>query len=207
MPRKLTVGKTSKISIFQRKTGRWIVDWYDEHGKRRNPSFATLKEAEAFQKQKRADLQRHRETRFDVDDREMFSQARDLASSHGYTVLQAIQEWHRSKGSSKAMPLGDVVEKFLAAKSNRSPAYISLSLREHCVRKPFLHDQAEFETMSDLGEKIGDNNRFSRPGHAEGKDVIAGERSYRTGRKPARPGMERSWVAALGATCPALFCR
>ena len=47
MPRKLTIGKTSKISIFQRKTGRWIVSWYDQHGTRRNPSFATLKEAEA----------------------------------------------------------------------------------------------------------------------------------------------------------------
>ena len=55
--------------------------------------------------------------------REMLSQARDLASSHGYTVLQAIQEWYRSKGSSKAMPLGEVIKKFLAAKSNRSEAY------------------------------------------------------------------------------------
>jgi hypothetical protein len=53
MPRRLTIGRTSKISIFQRKTGRWIVDWHDEHGGRRNPSFATPKEAEAFQKQKR----------------------------------------------------------------------------------------------------------------------------------------------------------
>ena len=124
MPRKLTIGKTSKISIFQRKTGRWIVDWHDEHGARRNPSFATLKEAEAFQKQKRAELERHREGRFNLDDREMLSQARDLASSHGYTVLQAVQEWHSSKGSSKAMPLGEVIEKFLAAKSNRSAAYM-----------------------------------------------------------------------------------
>lgn len=124
MPRKLTVGKASKISIFQRKTARWIVNWYDEHGKRRNPSFATLKEAEAFQKQKRADLEWHRETRVDVDDRQMYSLPRDLASSHGYTVLQAIQEWHRSKVSSKAMPLGEVTEKFLAAKSKRSAAYV-----------------------------------------------------------------------------------
>jgi integrase len=53
----------------------------------------------------------------------MLSQARDLASSHGYTVLQAIQEWHSSKGSSKAMPLGEVIEKFLAAKASRSTAY------------------------------------------------------------------------------------
>jgi hypothetical protein len=124
MPRKLTVGKTSKISLFQRKTGRWIVNWYDEHGKRRNPSFGTLKEAEAFQKQKRADLERHRETRFDLDDRQMFSLARDLATSHGYTVLQAVQEWHRSKGSSNGAPLGEVIKKFLAAKSNRSEAYM-----------------------------------------------------------------------------------
>ena len=70
MPRQLAVGKASKISIYQRNNGRWIVDWYDEHGARRNPSFATLKEAEAFQKQKRADLERHQETRFDVDDRQ-----------------------------------------------------------------------------------------------------------------------------------------
>jgi len=46
------------------KTGRWILNWYDEHGARRNPSFATLKEAEAFQKQKRAELERHRGGRF-----------------------------------------------------------------------------------------------------------------------------------------------
>jgi hypothetical protein len=123
MPRKLTVGKTSKISIYQRSNGRWIVDWYDEHGARRNPSFATLKEAEAFQKQKRADLDRHGETRFDVDDRQMYSLARDLASSHGYTVLQAIQEWHRAKSPSNGLPLGEVIQKFLDAKASHSSAY------------------------------------------------------------------------------------
>ena len=123
MPRKLTVGKISKISIYQRGTGRWIVTWYDEQGVRHHSTCATQKEAEVIQRQKRADLERHRETRFDVDDRQMFSLARDLAASHGYTVLQAVQEWNRSKGSSKAMPLGGVIEKFLAAKSNRSPAY------------------------------------------------------------------------------------
>jgi integrase len=123
VPRKLTVGKISKISIYQRGTGRWIVTWYDEQGVRHHTTCATRKEAEVTQRQKRADLERHRETKFDVDDRQMFSLARDLAASHGYTVLQAVQEWNRSKGSSKAMSLGEVIEKFLAAKSNRSPAY------------------------------------------------------------------------------------
>src|SRR6516165_6604911 len=123
MPRKLTIGKTSKISIFQRKTGRWIVNWYDEHGARRSPSFATLKEAEAFQKQKRTELERHRETRFDLDDRQMYSLARNLASSYGYTILQAIQEWHRAKGSSNGLPLGEVIQKFVDAKASHSSAY------------------------------------------------------------------------------------
>jgi hypothetical protein len=94
MPRKLTIGKTSKLSIFQRKTGRWIVDWHDEHGARRNLWFATLKEAEAFQKQKRAEIERPRGGRFNLDDREMLSQARGLASSYRYT--------HRPTGCSGA---------------------------------------------------------------------------------------------------------
>jgi hypothetical protein len=78
----------------------------------------------SFQTQKIAELERHREGRFNLDDREMLSQARGLASSHGYTVLQAVQQWHSSKGSSKAMPLGQVIEKFLAAKSDRCAAYM-----------------------------------------------------------------------------------
>ena len=61
MPRKLTIGKISRISIFQRNRAS-IVNWYDEHGARRNPSFATLKEAEGFQKQKRAELARKSHT-------------------------------------------------------------------------------------------------------------------------------------------------
>ena len=48
----------------------------------------------------------------------------------------------------------------------------SLRLRKHCVRESFLHDQAESEPMSDLGEKISDNNRFSGPGHAEQDPVL-----------------------------------
>ena len=67
----------------------------------------SLSDAKKLQSEKIAELQRHREGRFNLDDREMLSQARDLASSHGYTVLQAVQEWHSSKGSSKATPLGE----------------------------------------------------------------------------------------------------
>ena len=99
------------------------MHWKDVTGKLRFTTRRSMAEAKQLQAEKIEELRRHRETRFDVDDRQMFSLARDLAASHGYTVLQAVQEWNRSKGSSKAMPLGEVIEKFLAAKSNRSPAY------------------------------------------------------------------------------------
>jgi hypothetical protein len=84
----------------------------------RHRSLVSVQVPLSFQAEKIVELQRHRETKFDLDDREMHSLARDLASGRGYTVLQPVQEWHRSKGSGKVMPLGKVIEKFLAAKSN-----------------------------------------------------------------------------------------
>ena len=55
----------------------------------------SLSDAKKLQSQKIAELERHRGGRFNLDDGEMFRLVRYLASSHGYTVLQAIQEWHR----------------------------------------------------------------------------------------------------------------
>jgi integrase len=118
-----SAGKALSVDIYERGDGRWTVHWKDVTGKLRFTTRRSMAEAKQLQAEKIEELRRHREGRFNLDDREMLSQARDLVSSHGYTVLQAIQEWHRSKGSSKAMPLGEVIEKFLAAKSNRSEAY------------------------------------------------------------------------------------
>jgi hypothetical protein len=64
------------------------VVWKDETGKGCFASRGSLAEAKTFQTQKIAELERHREGRFNLGDREMLRQARDLASSHGYTVLQ-----------------------------------------------------------------------------------------------------------------------
>ena len=101
-----SAGKALSVDIYERGDHRYHVVWKDEIGQRCFASRGSLAEAKSFQTQKIAELVRHREGRFNLDDREMLSQARDLASSHGYTVLQAVQEWHSSKGSSKAMPLG-----------------------------------------------------------------------------------------------------
>ena len=126
MPWERSIGKASasKLKIYAKKDGRYDVSWYDQAGKRHVSTRQTLAAAKSFQAQKIAELQRHRETKFDVDDREMYSQARDIASQYGYTVLRAVREWATLKGSSKAMPLGEVIEKFLTDKSNRAPAYI-----------------------------------------------------------------------------------
>jgi hypothetical protein len=116
--------RLTKLKIYAKKDGRYDVSWYDQVGKRHVSTRKTLAAAKSFQAQKIAQLERHREGRFNLDDREMLSQARDLASIHGYTVLQAVQEWHSMRASSKAMPLGEVIDKFLVAKSNRSSAYM-----------------------------------------------------------------------------------
>ena len=120
-----SAGKALSVDIYKRGDGRFTVYWKDETGNMRFTTRRSLSDAKKLQSEKIEELRRHRETRFDVDDRQMFSLARDLAASHGYTVLQAIQEWYRSKGSSNGLPLGEVIEKFLAAKSNRSEAYIN----------------------------------------------------------------------------------
>jgi integrase len=121
--RSISKASASKLSIYAKKDGRYDVSWYDQAGKRHVSTRASLAAAKAFQAEKIRELQRHREGRFSLDDREMLNQARDLAASHGYTVLQAVQEWHNWKGASNGMPLGEVIKKFLAAKSSRSPAY------------------------------------------------------------------------------------
>jgi hypothetical protein len=67
-----------------------------------------------------AELERHAEGRFNLDDREMLSQARDLAPSRIHrTGCSGVAQFESSKGSSTAMPLGGVIEKSLAAKSSQ----------------------------------------------------------------------------------------
>jgi hypothetical protein len=74
-------------------------------------SRGSMAKAKSFRTQKIAELQRHRETRFDLDDKQMYHLARDLTASHGYTILQAVQEWYRAKGSSNGQPLGEAIKK------------------------------------------------------------------------------------------------
>ena len=87
--------KALSVDIYERSDGRYHVVSKDETGERHYTTRRSLSDAKKLQSEKigELDLERHRGGRFNLDDREMLSQARDLASSHGYTVLQAIQEW------------------------------------------------------------------------------------------------------------------
>src|ERR1700682_3367094 len=99
-----SAGKALSVDIYERGDHCYHVVWKDETGRRCFASRGSLAEAKSFQTQKIAELERHREGRFNLDDRETLSQARDLASGHGYTVLQALQEWHRRKALPTANP-------------------------------------------------------------------------------------------------------
>src|ERR1700736_4601401 len=83
-----SAGKALSVDIYERGDHRYHVVWKDETGKRCLDSRGSLAEAKTFQTQKIAELERHREGRFNLDDREMLSQARDLASSQLRRMLQ-----------------------------------------------------------------------------------------------------------------------
>ena len=81
--------KALSVDIYERSDGRYHVVSKDETGGRHYATRLSLSDAKKLQSEKIGELQRHREGRFNLDDREMLSQARDLASIHGYTVLQS----------------------------------------------------------------------------------------------------------------------
>jgi hypothetical protein len=89
-----SVGKLLPVDIYERADQRYHVVWRDETGKRRFASRGSMAEAKSFQMQKIAELQRHRETRFDLDDKQMYSLARDLAASQ-VKFQQRYQTRHR----------------------------------------------------------------------------------------------------------------
>jgi hypothetical protein len=138
-----SAGKALSVDIYQRGDHRYHVGWKDGTGRRCFASRGSLAEAKSFQIQKIAELERHREGRFNLDDREMLNQVRDLASSHGYTVLQALQEWHWAKGSTNAQPLGKAFDNqniadggFLGSEEG---AFQSEGISAVCFHKPSAH--------------------------------------------------------------------
>ena len=152
--------KALSVDIYERSDGRYHVVSKDETGERRYTTRFSLSDAKKLQSEKIADLERHRGGRFNLDDREMLSLARGLASSHGYTVLQAIQEWHRAKGSSNGLPLGEVIQKFVDAKASHSSAYTDkLNADVLLVKRHFGADRPIDRIRSDEIEDFLDSKK------------------------------------------------
>ncbi|MBV9298500.1 MAG: hypothetical protein JO066_05940, partial [Verrucomicrobia bacterium] len=66
-----SAGKALSVDIYERGDHRYHVVWKGKTGQRCFASRGSLAEAKSFQAQKIAELERHREGRFNLDDREM----------------------------------------------------------------------------------------------------------------------------------------
>jgi hypothetical protein len=75
-----SAGKALSVDIYERGDHRYHVVWKDETGKGCFASRGSLAEAKSFQTQKIAELERHREGRFNLDDRVKSSRVKSQLS-------------------------------------------------------------------------------------------------------------------------------
>ncbi|MGA7393355.1 MAG: hypothetical protein WCC08_19000 [Terrimicrobiaceae bacterium] len=115
-PLRITAVKGCEISTYRLSSGRCMVVWYDSEGRRQRRSRATLKEADELVRDVSEALQKKVNGTMTLDDRQAYSLARELVEPFGYTVLQAVREWERSKAPYRGKKTADVVAELIAAK-------------------------------------------------------------------------------------------
>lgn len=93
-----------------------MVVWYDSDGRRQRRSRATLKEADELVKEISDSLNAKRNGAMTLDDRQSYGLAREIVKPFGYTVLQAIREWERSKAPYRGKKVTEVIAELIAAK-------------------------------------------------------------------------------------------
>lgn len=101
--------------------------WYDSDGLRQRRSRATLKEADELAREVSEALREKMNGAMTLDDRQAYNLARDLVEPFGYTVLQAVREWERTKAPYRGKKTADVIAELIAAKRREqlSAPYIS----------------------------------------------------------------------------------
>jgi hypothetical protein len=90
--------------------------WYDSGGQRQRRSCATLKEADELAREISEALREKVNGAMTFDDRQAYNLARALAQPYGYTVLQAVREWERTKAPYRGKKTSEVIAKLIAAK-------------------------------------------------------------------------------------------
>ncbi|MDQ2659449.1 MAG: hypothetical protein M3Y03_03420, partial [Verrucomicrobiota bacterium] len=96
-PLRVTAVKGHEISTYRLSSGRYMTVWYDADDRRQRRSRATLKEADELARDVSEALREKVNGAMTLDDRQAYNLARDLVEPFGYTVLQAVREWERTK--------------------------------------------------------------------------------------------------------------
>lgn len=115
-PLKVTAVKGHEISTYRLDSGRCMVVWYDSDGNRQRRSRATLKEAEELVKEVSDALQERVAGSMTLDDRQSYNLAREIVEPYGYTVIQAVREWERSKAPFRGKKVAEVIAELIEAK-------------------------------------------------------------------------------------------
>ncbi len=115
-PLRVTAVKGHEISTYRLTSGRCMVVWYDSEGRRQRRSRATLKESEELVGEVAEALKEKVNGAMTLDDRQAYNLARDITEPLGYSVLQAVREWEKSKAPYRGKKTGDVIAELIAAK-------------------------------------------------------------------------------------------
>lgn len=115
-PLRVTALKGHDISTYRLSSGRYMTVWYDSDGERQRRSRATLKEADELAREISGALRETMNGAMTLDDRQAYNLARDLVEPFGYTVLQAVREWERTKAPYRGKKTAEAIAELIAAK-------------------------------------------------------------------------------------------
>lgn len=115
-PLRVIAVKGHEISIYRLSSGRCMVVWYDSEGRRQRRSRATLKEGEELLSEVSEALKEKLNGAMTLDDRQAYNLARELAEPFGYTVLQAVREWVKTRAPYRGKKTTEVIAELIAAK-------------------------------------------------------------------------------------------
>lgn len=93
-----------------------MVVWYDSNGERQRRSRGTRKEADALVDEVAEAMKSRVNGAMTLDDRQSYNLAREIVEAHGYTVLQAVREWERTKAPFKGKKVREIIQELVADK-------------------------------------------------------------------------------------------
>lgn len=115
-PLRVRAVKGHDISTYRLSSGRYMTVWYDSDGQRQRRSRATLKEADELTREISEALREKVNGAMTLDERQAYNLSRDLAEPYGYTVLQAVREWERTKAPYRGKKTSEVIAELVTAK-------------------------------------------------------------------------------------------